>query len=181
MCARKLLIGPPVIFSSMSQASHNSLAVHAQVMVPWLSTGFITEAHFSVGLTSWARLEAGAGYGRVARRRSGADNALAVTPATLSMILELPADLGDAPVPYLRGGGGGSAAMAFILNLIGFDVDPVVRIGLTVAALAAASLSIAYSIVRYRFLDAKVIARRSILFGAVSGLALGVLEWRCER
>lgn len=83
-----------------------------------------------------------------------------------------------AQISVMVGGMGGSFALYAVAQpipeLIGIDVDPVVRIGLTVAALAAASLSIAYSIVRYRFLDAKVIARRSILFGAVSGLALGV-------
>ncbi|MGD8395301.1 MAG: PP2C family protein-serine/threonine phosphatase [Candidatus Eiseniibacteriota bacterium] len=59
-------------------------------------------------------------------------------------------------------------------ELIGLDVQPVLRVALTVGALVTASLSIAYSIVRYRFLDAKILARRSILFGAASGLLLAI-------
>jgi sigma-B regulation protein RsbU (phosphoserine phosphatase) len=51
---------------------------------------------------------------------------------------------------------------------------PVVRSTLIVAALILGSGSIAYSIVRHRFLDANMIARKSILYAVTSGFLIGV-------
>src|SRR5258705_2562873 len=51
---------------------------------------------------------------------------------------------------------------------------PAVRSTLIVAALILGSGSIAYSIVRHRFLDANLIARKSILYAVTSGFLIGV-------
>ena len=51
---------------------------------------------------------------------------------------------------------------------------PVVRSSLIVAALLSGSGSIAYSMVRHRFLDANLIARKSILYALTSGFLLAV-------
>lgn len=58
--------------------------------------------------------------------------------------------------------------------LTGFAIDPRLRAALIVAGLALGSLSIAYAIVRYRFLDVQTLARRSILYSAITALLLGV-------
>src|SRR5688572_6304729 len=51
---------------------------------------------------------------------------------------------------------------------------PATRSTLIVAALILGSGSIAYSIVRHRFLDANMIARKSILYAVTSGFLIGV-------
>jgi len=51
---------------------------------------------------------------------------------------------------------------------------PIVRSTLIVAALIVGSLAIAYSMVRYRFLDANLIARKSILYSVTLVFLLGV-------
>ncbi len=59
-------------------------------------------------------------------------------------------------------------------TFLGMALEPVTRTGMICAGLSLASLSVAYSIVRYRFLDMKVIARRTILYGAASGVVLAL-------
>ncbi|HEX7077225.1 MAG TPA: SpoIIE family protein phosphatase [Candidatus Eisenbacteria bacterium] len=53
-------------------------------------------------------------------------------------------------------------------------LDPAARSSLIVAALLSGSGSIAYSMVRHRFLDANLIARKSILYAVTSGFLLAV-------
>lgn len=52
--------------------------------------------------------------------------------------------------------------------------NPVIRSTLIVAALILGSGAIAYSMVRYRFLDANLIARKSVLYGVTSAFLFGV-------
>ena len=52
--------------------------------------------------------------------------------------------------------------------------SPVVRSSLIVMALILGSGAIAYSMVRYRFLDANLIARKSVLYGVTSAFLFGV-------
>jgi len=61
-----------------------------------------------------------------------------------------------------------------IPTLMNHAWPPVTRSALIVAALILGSGSIAYSIVRYRFLDANLIARKSILYAVTSGFLIGV-------
>lgn len=61
-----------------------------------------------------------------------------------------------------------------IPTLLNHAWPPIVRSTLIVAALILGSGSIAYSIVRHRFLDANLIARKSILYAATSGFLIGV-------
>jgi serine phosphatase RsbU (regulator of sigma subunit) len=61
-----------------------------------------------------------------------------------------------------------------IPTLINRAWPPSVRSTLIVAALILGSGSIAYSIVRHRFLDANLIARKSILYAVTSGFLIGV-------
>ena len=58
--------------------------------------------------------------------------------------------------------------------LFGVTLKPQARASLIVAGLSLGSLSIAYSIVRHRFLDTQMLARRSILYGAATALLLGL-------
>ncbi|MGE5177654.1 MAG: PP2C family protein-serine/threonine phosphatase [Bacteroidota bacterium] len=61
-----------------------------------------------------------------------------------------------------------------IPTLLNHPWPPIIRSALIVAALILGSGSIAYSIVRYRFLDANLIARKSILYAVTSGFLIGV-------
>ena len=61
-----------------------------------------------------------------------------------------------------------------IPTLLNMAWPPVTRSTLIVAALLLGSGSIAYSIVRHRFLDANLIARKSILYAVTSGFLIGV-------
>lgn len=61
-----------------------------------------------------------------------------------------------------------------IPTLLNHAWPPVMRSTLIVAALILGSGSIAYSIVRHRFLDANLIARKSILYAVTSGFLIGV-------
>lgn len=59
-------------------------------------------------------------------------------------------------------------------TLFNHSWPPAVRSSLIVAALLSGSGSIAYSMVRHRFLDANLIARKSILYALTSGFLLAV-------
>lgn len=58
--------------------------------------------------------------------------------------------------------------------LLGYELDAVVRQALVISALTLGAGSIAYSIVRYRFLDTQLLARRSILYAVVTALLVGI-------
>ncbi|HWN80785.1 MAG TPA: SpoIIE family protein phosphatase, partial [Candidatus Udaeobacter sp.] len=58
--------------------------------------------------------------------------------------------------------------------LFGIELKPLARASLIVTGLSLGSLSIAYAIVRHRFLDTQMLARRSILYGAATALLLGL-------
>jgi sigma-B regulation protein RsbU (phosphoserine phosphatase) len=59
-------------------------------------------------------------------------------------------------------------------TLINHSWAPIARSSLIIGALILGSGAIAYSMVRYRFLDANLIARKSILYGLTSGFLLAV-------
>jgi sigma-B regulation protein RsbU (phosphoserine phosphatase) len=61
-----------------------------------------------------------------------------------------------------------------IPTLLNHPLSPVLRSSLIVAALVFGSGAIAYSMVRFRFLDANLIARKSILYAATSLFLFGV-------
>lgn len=61
-----------------------------------------------------------------------------------------------------------------IPTLFNFEIPETLRSGLTIAALTLGPGSIAYSIVRYKFLDAKLLARRGILYALTSALLVGL-------
>src|SRR5262245_8107748 len=67
-----------------------------------------------------------------------------------------------------------------IPQLLGLKLSPGLRSGLTIAALTLGPGSIAYAIVRHKFLDARLLARRGILYALASaalvGLYLAVLQ-----
>jgi serine phosphatase RsbU (regulator of sigma subunit) len=58
--------------------------------------------------------------------------------------------------------------------LLNLHISEWTRSALTVAALTIGSGSIAYSMVRHKFLDAKLLARRGILYGVASAALVGV-------
>ncbi len=61
-----------------------------------------------------------------------------------------------------------------IPTLLNQAIPPVIRSSMIVGALILGSGAIAYSMVRYRFLDANLIARKSILYGVTSLFLFGV-------
>jgi sigma-B regulation protein RsbU (phosphoserine phosphatase) len=61
-----------------------------------------------------------------------------------------------------------------IPTLLNLGWPPLTRSALVVAALVLGSGSIAWSMVRHRFLDAKLIARKSILYAVTSAFLIGV-------
>jgi sigma-B regulation protein RsbU (phosphoserine phosphatase) len=61
-----------------------------------------------------------------------------------------------------------------IPTLLNIRLDESVRAILIIAALTLGPGSIAFSIVRYKFLDARLLARRAILYALVSGALVGV-------
>lgn len=61
-----------------------------------------------------------------------------------------------------------------IPTLFNFEIPEALRSILTIAALTLGPGSIAYSIVRYKFLDTKLLARRGILYALTSALLVGV-------
>ncbi len=61
-----------------------------------------------------------------------------------------------------------------IPTLFNFRISEGLRSGLTIAALTLGPGSIAYSIVRYKFLDTKLLARRGILYALVSAALVGI-------
>ncbi|HEY3215242.1 MAG TPA: GAF domain-containing SpoIIE family protein phosphatase [Candidatus Eisenbacteria bacterium] len=63
---------------------------------------------------------------------------------------------------------------SLIPTLVDFHIGEGARSALTAAALTVGSGAIAYSIVRYKFLDAKWLARRGILYGAGAAAVVGV-------
>ncbi len=71
-------------------------------------------------------------------------------------------------------------AATSIPTLLNLPINERIRSLLIIAALTAASGSIAYSMVRYKFLDTKLLVRRGILYAVASavlvGLYLGVVE-----
>lgn len=58
--------------------------------------------------------------------------------------------------------------------LLGYALNPLTRQALVISALTMAAGSIAYSIVRYRFLDTQLLARRSILYAVVTAVLVGL-------
>ena len=60
-----------------------------------------------------------------------------------------------------------------IPTLLNLHLEESVRATLIIAALTTGPGSIAYSIVRYRFLDARLLARRGIVYALVSGALVG--------
>jgi hypothetical protein len=58
--------------------------------------------------------------------------------------------------------------------MLNLTISEWTRSGLTVAALTVGSGSIAYAMVRHKFLDAKLLARRGILYGIASASLVGV-------
>jgi sigma-B regulation protein RsbU (phosphoserine phosphatase) len=60
-----------------------------------------------------------------------------------------------------------------IPTLFNFVIPETLRSGLTIAALTLGPGSIAYSIVRYKFLDTKLLARRGILYALTSAVLVG--------
>ena len=58
--------------------------------------------------------------------------------------------------------------------LFDFRIDEGLRSALTIAALMLGPGSIAYSIVRYKFLDAKLLARRGIVYALATALLVGI-------
>ncbi|MBI3539981.1 MAG: SpoIIE family protein phosphatase [Candidatus Eisenbacteria bacterium] len=63
---------------------------------------------------------------------------------------------------------------SLIPALFNLTITEWARSALTIAALTVGSGSIAYAMVRYKFLDAKLLARRGILYGVASALLVGV-------
>ncbi len=105
--------------------------------------------------------------------------------AMVAAILLLHAAYREAVNPRLRiqvrivmAGLGGCLALYSIAVLLpvitGISISPVLRATLIVAGLTLGSLAIAYAIVRHRFLDVQMLARRSILYGAATALALAL-------
>ncbi len=63
---------------------------------------------------------------------------------------------------------------SLIPTLVDFRLSAWTRSALTAAALAVGSGAIAYAIVRHKFLDAKLLARRGILYGAATAAMVGL-------
>ncbi len=63
---------------------------------------------------------------------------------------------------------------SLIPALLNLTISEWTRSGLTIAALTMGSGSIAYAMVRHKFLDAKLLARRGILYGLASATLVGV-------
>lgn len=63
---------------------------------------------------------------------------------------------------------------SLIPTLFNLTITEWARSALTIAALTIGSGSIAYAMVRHKFLDAKLLARRGILYGVASALLVGV-------
>jgi serine phosphatase RsbU (regulator of sigma subunit) len=61
-----------------------------------------------------------------------------------------------------------------IPELFGFRLDPLVRSVLTISALTLGTGAIAWSIVRYKFLDTAMLARRGILYALASAALVGL-------
>jgi len=69
----------------------------------------------------------------------------------------------------------GLYAVAFIAPILGVvDVSPQVEMALLMLALLVGSGGVVYSIVRYQFLDVRLIARQSLVYSATSALLLGL-------
>jgi sigma-B regulation protein RsbU (phosphoserine phosphatase) len=63
---------------------------------------------------------------------------------------------------------------SLIPTILNFSLPGWVRSALTAGALTVGSGAIAYSIVRYKFLDLKLLARRGILYGVTSAAVVGI-------
>lgn len=63
---------------------------------------------------------------------------------------------------------------AIIPTLFGLRLSAMMSASLTAAALTVGSGSIAYAIVRHKFLDVRLLARRGILYGLATALVIGV-------
>lgn len=81
-------------------------------------------------------------------------------------------------VGYILGGilsALGLYTIAFIAPALGlFQLPAELRIGLTILALMTGSAGIAWAIIRYQFLDVRLIVRQSLVFSASSALLVGV-------
>lgn len=73
------------------------------------------------------------------------------------------------------------ASATSVPTLIGRPLDPGLQAALTTAALTLGSGAIAYAMVRHKFLDAKLIARRGILYAIASAVLIGVYLLVVER
>ena len=68
----------------------------------------------------------------------------------------------------------GYSFATIIPQLFNWHLSEELRAGLTIAALTLGPGSIAYSIVRYKFLDTRLLARRAILYALASGGLVGI-------
>lgn len=73
------------------------------------------------------------------------------------------------------------AGATSIPTLVGHPLERGLQAALTTAALTLGSGAIAFAIVRYKFLDAKLIARRGILYALTSAVVIGVYLLVVER
>ena len=67
----------------------------------------------------------------------------------------------------------GYSFATIIPQLLNWQIREDVRAGLTIAALTLGPGSIAYSVVRHKFLDTRLLARRAILYALASGALVG--------
>jgi sigma-B regulation protein RsbU (phosphoserine phosphatase) len=63
---------------------------------------------------------------------------------------------------------------SLVPSLFGLKIPDTWRSALTAGALLVGSGSLAYAIVRYKFLDARLLARRGILYGVATAMVIGV-------
>lgn len=66
-------------------------------------------------------------------------------------------------------------------TLFGLHIDPQVQAAITTGALLVGSGAIAYAMVRHKFLDAKLLARRGILYALATAVLIGVYLLVVER
>ncbi len=66
------------------------------------------------------------------------------------------------------------AGSTLVPTLIGAQIDRTVQFALTTAALLLGSGAIAYAMVRHKFLDAELLARRGILYALATAVVIGV-------
>ncbi|HTR96380.1 MAG TPA: SpoIIE family protein phosphatase [Candidatus Acidoferrales bacterium] len=73
------------------------------------------------------------------------------------------------------------ASSTLVPTLFGVRLDRMLQAGLTTGALLVGSGAIAYAMVRHKFLDAKLLARRGILYAIATALLIGLYLLVVER